>query len=128
MFTPYPLQHNPSFNALELTMADAMVVLGSERLLASTALNRARVGLVSNPASVDRRLRHIADHLAVHQDARLAALFGPQHGFRSDVQDNMIETRHAHDEVRRVPVYSLYSDVREPTAEMLRDLDLLVID
>jgi uncharacterized protein YbbC (DUF1343 family) len=44
------------------------------------------------------------------------------------VQDNMIETRHAHDEVRRVPVYSLYSDVREPTAEMLRDLDLLVID
>jgi uncharacterized protein YbbC (DUF1343 family) len=105
-----------------------MVVLGSERLLASTALNGARVGLVSNPASVDRQLRHIADHLAVHQDARLAALFGPQHGFRSDVQDNMIETRHAHDEVRRVPVYSLYSDVREPTREMLRDLDLLVID
>jgi uncharacterized protein YbbC (DUF1343 family) len=105
-----------------------MVVLGSERLLASTALNGARVGLVSNPASVDRQLRHIADHLAVHQDTRLAALFGPQHGFRSDVQDNMIETRHAHDEVRRVPVYSLYSDVREPTAEMLRDLDLLVID
>ena len=105
-----------------------MVVLGSERLLASTALHGARVGLVSNPASVDRQLRHIADHLAVHQDARLAALFGPQHGFRSDVQDNMIETRHAHDEVRRVPVYSLYSDVREPTTEMLRDLDLLVID
>jgi uncharacterized protein YbbC (DUF1343 family) len=105
-----------------------MVVLGSERLLASTALNGARVGLVSNPASVDRQLRHIADHLAVHPDARLAALFGPQHGFRSDVQDNMIETRHAHDEVRRVPVYSLYSDVREPTAEMLRDLNLLVID
>jgi uncharacterized protein YbbC (DUF1343 family) len=109
-------------------MTDGMVVLGSERLLASTALHGARVGLVSNPASVDRQLRHIADHLAGHQDARLAALFGPQHGFRSDVQDNMIETRHAHDEVRRVPVYSLYSDVREPTAEMLRDLDLLVID
>ena len=105
-----------------------MVVLGSERLLASTALNGARVGLVSNPASVDRQLRHIADHLAEHARARLGALFGPQHGFRSDVQDNMIETRHAHDEVRRVPVHSLYSDVREPTAEMLRDLDLLVID
>src|SRR6267143_1712324 len=46
----------------------------------------------------------------------------------SDAQDNMIETRHAHDEVRRVPVYSLYSETREPTAEMLRDLDVLVID
>ena len=40
----------------------------------------------------------------------------------------MIETRHAHDDIRRVPVYSLYSDVREPTADMLRDVDLLVID
>ena len=40
----------------------------------------------------------------------------------------MIETRHAHDEVRRVPVYSLYSETREPTAEMLDGLDLLVID
>ncbi len=104
------------------------VVLGSEKLLDSTALDGARVGLVCNPASVDRRLRHVADRLAAHPTARLAALFGPQHGFRSDVQDNMIETRHAHDDIRRVPVYSLYSDVREPTADMLRDVDLLVID
>jgi uncharacterized protein YbbC (DUF1343 family) len=104
------------------------MILGSERLLESTAIDGARVGLISNPASVDRHLRHIADRLAAHPRARLAALFGPQHGFRSDVQDDMIETRHARDEVRRVPVYSLYSEVREPTAEMLRDLDVLVID
>jgi uncharacterized protein YbbC (DUF1343 family) len=104
------------------------VILGSERLLASTALDGRRVGVVCNPASVDGQLRHIADRLAAHPAARLSAIFGPQHGFRSDVQDNMIETRHAHDEVRRVPVYSLYSDVREPTAEMLRGLDVLVVD
>src|SRR5213594_4097773 len=104
------------------------MILGSERLLASTALDGARVGLVCNPASVDRRLRHVADAVAAHPRARLAALFGPQHGFRSDVQDNMIETRHAHDEVRRVPIHSLYSDARQPDAEMLRDLDVLVID
>ena len=60
--------------------------------------------------------------------ARLAAIFGPQHGFRSDVQDNMIETAHGRDDRRRVPVYSLYSETREPTAEMLRGLDVLVID
>ena len=58
----------------------------------------------------------------------LAAIFGPQHGFRSDLQDNMIETPHAHDAARRVPVYSLYSETREPTAEMLAGLDALVID
>src|ERR1019366_254388 len=101
--------------------------LGSDQLLASGRLAGRRVGIVCNPASVDRHLRHIADRLASHGDARLAAIFGPQHGFRSDVQDNMIETRHAHDEVRRVPVYSLYSETREPPAEMLADLDVLVV-
>ena len=40
----------------------------------------------------------------------------------------MIETRHAHDDVRRVPIYSLYSETREPTAEMLRDVDVLIVD
>src|SRR5437762_9172995 len=104
------------------------MTLGSERLLQSDQLNGKRVGVVCNPASVDRQLRHIADRLAAHPGCTLAAIFGPQHGFRSDVQDNMIETRHAHDEVRRVPIYSLYSETREPTAEMLAGLDVLVVD
>jgi uncharacterized protein YbbC (DUF1343 family) len=104
------------------------VQLGVERLLSSSALDGKRVGLVCNPASVDRQLRHVADLFARHPKAQLAALFGPQHGFRSDVQDNMIETRHGQDDVRRVPVYSLYSETREPSAEMLAGLDVLVID
>jgi uncharacterized protein YbbC (DUF1343 family) len=104
------------------------IVLGSERLLASPTLDGRRVGIVCNPASVDAELRHVADRLAAHPRARLGAIFGPQHGFRSDVQDNMIETRHGVDQIRRVPVYSLYSETREPTAEMLQDLDALVID
>ena len=58
----------------------------------------------------------------------LAALFGPQHGYRSDLQDNMIETPHAKDRARRIPIYSLYSETREPTAAMLEGLDFLVID
>ena len=86
------------------------------------------MGVVCNPASVDGELRHVADRLAADARVRLAALFGPQHGFRSDVQENMIETGHGRDDIRRVPVYSLYSETREPTAEMLRDLDVLVID
>ena len=87
-----------------------------------------RVGLVSNPASIDGAFRHTSDRLTDDPDVELAALFGPQHGFRSDVQDNMIETPHAKDPRRRVPVYSLYSETREPTAEMLRDLDVLIVD
>jgi uncharacterized protein YbbC (DUF1343 family) len=87
-----------------------------------------RVGVVSNPASIDRAFRHTADRIADDPEIELVALFGPQHGFRSDVQDNMIETPHAADARRRVPIYSLYSETREPTADMLRDVDVLVID
>jgi uncharacterized protein YbbC (DUF1343 family) len=101
--------------------------LGSERLVSSSKLDGVRVGVVCNPASVDGRFRHIADQIAESR-AALAAIFGPQHGFRSDLQENMIETGHASDARRGVPVYSLYSETREPTAEMVRGVDALVID
>jgi uncharacterized protein YbbC (DUF1343 family) len=97
----------------------------------SGALRGKHVGVVCNPASVDHRLRHIVDLVLADRDIHVEALFGPQHGFRSDVQDNMIETPHAEYEsgaARRVPLYSLYSDTREPTAQMLRGLETLVID
>src|SRR5690349_5944985 len=108
--------------------AQQRVRLGSEKLLASGSLKNARVGIVSNPASVDAEFRHIVDRLAVGDGPRLAAIFGPQHGFRSDVQDNMIETGHGRDTRRSVPVYSLYSETREPTADMLKGLEALVVD
>jgi uncharacterized protein YbbC (DUF1343 family) len=105
-----------------------MVRSGSEVLLASPRLRGARVGIVCNHASINRSFAHVVDKLAMANGVRLAAIFGPQHGFRSDVQDNMIETPHRDDRARRVPVYSLYSETREPTAEMLSGLDVLVID
>ena len=109
-------------------MANMKVRLGSERLLASGTLEKKRVGIVSNPASVDANFQHIARAIALAPDVTLAAIFGPQHGYRADVQDNMIETGHAQDPTRGVPVYSLYSETREPTAEMLDGVDVLVID
>jgi len=113
-----------------MTVATARVTTGLEGLLdrISQGTVHGRVGLVSNPASVDAELTHAADRLANAPGVTLAALFGPQHGFRSDLQDNMIETPHGDDRARRVPVYSLYSETREPTAEMLKGLDFLVID
>lgn len=84
--------------------------------------------MLANPASVDASYTHIVDQLRQAPGVTLGAIFGPQHGFRSDVQDNMIETPHGRDACRRVPVYSLYSETREPTAEMLAGLDVLVVD
>ena len=109
-------------------MASVKVRLGSERLLAGGTLKKKRVGIVSNPASVGAGFQHVVRAIANAPDVTLAAIFGPQHGYRADVQDNMIETGHANDPTRGVPVYSLYSETREPTAEMLQGLDVLVID
>jgi uncharacterized protein YbbC (DUF1343 family) len=106
----------------------ATIRLGSDLLLSTTRLIGARVGVVCNHASVDRGFRHVIDRVAAAEGVTLAAIFGPQHGFRSDVQDNMVETPHRDDARRRVPIYSLYSETREPTAEMLRGIDVLLVD
>jgi uncharacterized protein YbbC (DUF1343 family) len=110
------------------TVLATAVRLGSDVLLESSRLRGARVGIVCNHASVDRGFVHVIDRLAASSQIRVAAVFGPQHGFRSDVQDNMIETPHREDPARRVPIYSLYSETREPTADMLSGIDALVID
>ena len=104
------------------------MLLGSEQLLASSRLNGLRVGILANPASIDHDFRHVADRLSRSNRFKLAAIFGPQHGYRSDLQDNMIETPHAKDHRRDVPIFSLYSETREPTKEMLGHIDVLVVD
>jgi uncharacterized protein YbbC (DUF1343 family) len=110
--------------------ASTAVALGIDRLLDTdhSLVAGRRVGVVCNPASIDSAFRHTVDRLVEDPDVTVAALFGPQHGVRSDLQDNMIETPHGRDARRHLPVYSLYSETREPTAEMLRDIDVLVVD
>ena len=100
---------------------------GSDVLFERQLLRGRTVGLVCNPASVDARLEHVSNR-AETSGVRLGAIFGPQHGLHSDLQENMIESPHARDEHRRVPIHSLYSETREPTPEMLAGLDALVID
>jgi uncharacterized protein YbbC (DUF1343 family) len=104
------------------------VTLGLTRLLASGRLDGLRIGLVANPSSVDARYTHAVEQVTATSGVTLGAIFGPQHGFHSTLQDNMIETPHAADAARRVPVYSLYSETREPTDAMLDGLDALVVD
>ena len=104
------------------------VRLGSEQLLRAGHLKGRRVGIVANPASIDTDYMSIVDRISALPEVTVVALFGPQHGYRADVQDNMIETAHGRDPNRQVPIYSLYSDTREPTADMLAGVDLMVVD
>ena len=109
-----------------------MVTFGVDRLLADPALRRPlagrRVALLAHPASVTAHLEHSLDALAALGDLRITAAFGPQHGLRGDKQDNMVESPDFQDPTHGVPVFSLYGEVRRPTAAMLDTFDVLLVD
>jgi uncharacterized protein YbbC (DUF1343 family) len=112
-------------------MTTTRTILGIERLVKEKTdiLRGQRIGLVCNQASVlPNSFRHAADVFHEHPDINLTTLFGPQHGIRGDVQYNMIETPHVRDPRTGIMVYSLYSEVREPTEEMVADIDTFVVD
>jgi uncharacterized protein YbbC (DUF1343 family) len=86
-----------------------------------------RIGLITNVAGVDSRGRNNIDLLAADRRYRLTALFAFEHGLRGDAPAGQ-PVESGTDPKTGLPVYSLYGDVREPTPEMLRDVDLLVYD
>jgi len=90
----------------------------------------ARIGALLHPASVSSKLEHASRLLEKHNGNlfRLAAFFGPQHGFLGQTQDNMVEWKSYEHPRLHIPVYSLYGEYREPTAEMLKGLDVLLVD
>jgi uncharacterized protein YbbC (DUF1343 family) len=105
---------------------------GLDRLMEDPALRRGlagrRVALLAHPASVTRELVHSLDALASLPEVRLSAAFGPQHGLRGDKQDNMVESPDFIDPVHRIPVFSLYGEVRRPTEAMMQAFDVLLVD
>jgi uncharacterized protein YbbC (DUF1343 family) len=105
---------------------------GIDRLLETKKLRKPlagrRVALLAHPASVTRDLAHSLDALAACEDLKLTVAFGPQHGLRGDKQDNMVESPDFVDPVHRIPVFSLYGEVRRPTAQMMDTFDVLLVD
>jgi uncharacterized protein YbbC (DUF1343 family) len=105
---------------------------GLERLLDDPRafLGNARVGLIANPTTVDRRLRHAADLLLAHPDVRIEILFGPEHGMRGTAQ-YMVDVGSGIDDVTGLPEISLYGSTfasLSPAPEHLATIDVLVFD
>ena len=105
---------------------------GIDRLIEEPVLRKPlagrRVALLAHPASITNDLVHSLDALNCLGDVRLSAAFGPQHGLRGDKQDNMVESRDFIDPASGIPVFSLYGEVRRPTAAMMDTFDVLLVD
>ena len=106
-------------------------LFGIDRLLADPALRAPlqgkRVALLAHPASVTRDLTHSLDAL-VAVGLNVSAVFGPQHGVRGDLQDNMMESPDYTDPTYGMPVYSLYGEVRRPTGQSMGTFDTILVD
>ncbi len=103
--------------------------LGMERLVENPHLAKewGRCAFLGNQASVGPDFKPSWVLLHDLLGERLVAFFGPQHGFHATVQDNMIETAH-HAGPYGLPIYSLYSETREPNDSMLENVDTIVVD
>lgn len=105
-----------------------MVITGLETLKKNGLDLKGNIGYLCHAASVDTNYVHGIDVIKSVFGSRLKKLFSPQHGLFADVQDNMVESGHFHHDHYDLPVYSLYSETRKPTAEMLHGLDHVLID
>ncbi len=131
----------------------AFVIPGIENLLNHHMhlIAGKKIGLITNPAGVDRELRQTANIFLSHPKIQLRALFGPEHGIhgKSEAGEPVPFSRNNGIEV---PVFSLYGQARcadkwnrgqldemmrsfdtqdegkFPTSEMLEGLDVVVFD
>ena len=103
----------------------ARVKIGLENLLEHHLhlIKGKRLGIIANHTSLDPRGRHIVDLLSQH--ARVTAVFGPEHGFRGDVEDTESIAGEVYKGIR---IHSLYGDYLSPTPRMLRDIEVLIYD
>ena len=104
---------------------------GIDRLLSEPELLKPlegkRVALLAHPASVTADLTHSLDAL-IAAGVNVSALFGPQHGVRGDLQDNMMESPDYTDPTYGMPVFSLYGEVRRPRGQWMGTFDVLLVD
>jgi uncharacterized protein YbbC (DUF1343 family)/CubicO group peptidase (beta-lactamase class C family) len=83
------------------------------------------VGVITNHTGRSASGRSVVDLLRQAPGVKLRAIFSPEHGL-SGTRDEKIAS--GRDAATGLPVYSLYGNVKRPTPEMLRGLDVLVYD
>ena len=119
----------PASTTRTATRNRGSVMLGIDVLEADgfALLRGKRVGLLTHPAGVNRQGRSTVDVMRTTPFVNLVALFGPEHGIYGDEKAN-VPVDDKIDPRTGLPVYSLYGKFRTPTAKMLANIDVLVVD
>lgn len=123
----------PNNNAISTSASnpkvETAVMPGIEVLAANNfaQLQGKRVGLITNPTGVDNSLKSTIDILHEAPGVELTALFAPEHGVRGDYVAGAAVANEV-DAKTGVKVYSLHGKTKKPTAEMLKNVDVLVYD
>ena len=114
---------------LSAACAGAPVRTGLDVVLTDSihVLRGKRVGLITNHTGVDRQGRRNIDLLFRSPDVKLVALYGPEHGLGGAAAAGE-KVGFATDTATGLPIYSLYGDTRVPTADMVKDVDVLLYD
>ncbi|MBL1134056.1 MAG: DUF1343 domain-containing protein [Chloroflexi bacterium] len=86
-----------------------------------------RVGLMTNPSATDTQFNTTYQIFTQSPEIQLTALFGPEHGFVGAAADGA-EVNSSIDPRTGIPIYSLYGETFRPTAEMLKNVEVLVCD
>ena len=129
LFAALTLACAPSAPVSVAPSQSAGVVPGIEVLLTDSLhlVRGKRVGLLTNHSGRDRNGTSTIDRLFRAPGVRLTALYGPEHGIRGVAKAGE-KISASVDSATGVHVYSLYGDMKVPTAEMLKDIDVLLYD
>ena len=112
-----------------LTALSQLPRVGAERAeLYLPLLQGKRIGLVGNQTSIlpQSNNKHVVDFL-LENGIQVKKVFVPEHGFRGTADagekvDNSMDTKTG------LPIVSLYGNNKKPSAEQIKDLDIVIFD
>ncbi len=110
-------------------MPAARIALGDDVFLESAwrELDGRPIGVITNQTGVTSRMVTVVDAIRRNREIKLRAIYAPEHGFRGDQTAGKYVASYT-DRATGLAVYSLYGPTRHPSAEMLRDVDVLLFD
>lgn len=105
------------------------VKVGADVLLSNNLnlIQNKKIGIITNHSAILSNGVHLVDSLYSLPNVKIISLFGPEHGIRGDAPAG-ITLKDGIDYKTHLPVFSLYGNIKKPTTELLKNIDILIFD